>query len=135
MSTPQSRSLGKGTLHSDPVVNGLPQHLHADSDYESDDGLDATKLRAEGFDAKQLQDAGFSLEGLIAAKFDARHLEDAGLDARQLRDSGFSNNQLVTAGFSAGHLRGAGVPLCQLRTLDSMQSSSKMLALAHANSE
>jgi len=68
----------------------------------------AAALKAAGYTAKELKDAGFTAGELRAAGFSAEDLKDAGFTAKQLKDAGFSAEDLKNAGFSAKELKDEG---------------------------
>lgn len=64
-------------------------------------------LKAAGFTAKQLKDAGFSAAALKAAGFDPKQLKDAGFSAGDLLAAGFTPADLKKAGYSAAAIKKA----------------------------
>lgn len=73
-----------------------------------DAGFTAAELKAAGFNAKDLKDAGFTAKELKDAGFTAADLKDAGFNAQELKDAGFSAADLKKAGFTAAQLKAAG---------------------------
>lgn len=80
-----------------------------------DAGFTAAELKAAGFSAKDLKAAGFSAAELKAAGFNAKDLKDAGFSAQELKDAGFSAKDLKDAGFSAKDLKAAGFSAQELK--------------------
>ncbi|HAU1321683.1 TPA: type IVB secretion system protein DotG/IcmE [Legionella pneumophila] len=78
-------------------------------------GCSAAALKAAGYTAKELKDAGFTAAELKAAGFSAKDLKDAGFTAKELRDAGFSAQELKDAGFSAKDLKDAGFSAAELK--------------------
>ncbi|KTD32661.1 protein IcmE (DotG) [Legionella moravica] len=78
-------------------------------------GCSAAALKAAGYSAKELKDAGFTAAELKAAGFSAKDLKDAGFSAKELRDAGFSAQDLKAAGFSAKELKDAGFSAAELK--------------------
>jgi intracellular multiplication protein IcmE len=71
-------------------------------------GFTASQLKDAGYSAKELKDAGFTPSELRNAGFTAKELKDAGFSAQDLKDAGFTAKQLKDAGFSASALKAAG---------------------------
>ncbi|HFE6151284.1 TPA: type IVB secretion system protein DotG/IcmE [Legionella pneumophila] len=78
-------------------------------------GCSAAALKAAGYTAKELKDAGFTAAELKAAGFSAKELKDAGFTAKELRDAGFSAQELKDVGFSAKDLKDAGFSAAELK--------------------
>lgn len=78
-------------------------------------GCSAAALKAAGYTAKELKDAGFTAAELKAAGFSAKDLKDAGFTAKELRDAGFSAQELKDVGFSAKDLKDAGFSAAELK--------------------
>ncbi|HAT6372560.1 TPA: type IVB secretion system protein DotG/IcmE [Legionella pneumophila] len=78
-------------------------------------GCSAAALKAAGYTAKELKDAGFTAAELKAAGFSAKDLKDAGFTAKELRDAGFSAQELKDVGFSAKDLKDAGFSADELK--------------------
>ncbi|HCX3267265.1 TPA: type IVB secretion system protein DotG/IcmE [Legionella pneumophila] len=78
-------------------------------------GCSAAALKAAGYTAKELKDAGFTAAELKAAGFSAKDLKDAGFTAKELRDAGFSAQELKDVGFSAKELKDAGFSAAELK--------------------
>lgn len=78
-------------------------------------GCSAQALKAAGYSAKDLKDAGFTAAELKAAGFSAKDLKDAGFTAKELKDAGFNAADLKAAGFNAQELKDAGFTAAQLK--------------------
>ena len=77
--------------------------------FEAVDGRPAKELKAEGFKADELWEAGFSAKELKVARFEAPLLRSVGFTAEEMQVSGFPLRELIRdAGFSAKELRLAG---------------------------
>lgn len=71
-------------------------------------GFTAAELKNAGYSPKELADAGFTAKELKAAGFSPQELKVAGFTAKELTDAGFTPAQLKTAGYSAKELKDAG---------------------------
>ncbi|MBA4695841.1 MAG: type IVB secretion system protein DotG/IcmE [Legionella sp.] len=68
----------------------------------------ADVLKAAGYTATDLKNAGFTPEALKAAGFSAADLKNAGFDAGALKAAGFSADELKRAGFTPSDLKKLG---------------------------
>jgi biotin operon repressor len=88
-------------------------------------GCNFSSIKSTGFNLRQLKDAGFqaslfksdgcSVVQLMEAGFTARELRRAGFDFLSLKSAGFNLKQLKDAGFQASAFKSDGCSVAQLR--------------------
>ena len=74
-----------------------------------------SRLRAAGFNLKQLKDAGFDAADLKSNEFDAKELKQAGFSAEELKKAGYDFSTLKAIGFQPEQLKAAGFAVPEFR--------------------
>lgn len=85
------------------------------SQIHSESNCSIATLKAAGFSAADLKNAGFSAAALKAAGFSAIDLKNAGFSAAALKAAGFTAADLKNSGFSASDLKNAGFSAADLK--------------------
>ena len=82
-----------------------------------------------GCSAKQMKEAGYSIDDLKNAGFTAADLKNAGFSIDELKNAGFNAKELAAAGFSTAELKGAGFTKEQLKNAGLNASDLKSMGL------